>query len=212
MKDFYDVAPLAKQPYTLVVNPSLKVKSISELIAEAKAHPGQIKFGSAGTGSSTHLIAERFKRAAGIDVVHVPFKGGPEANKATATGKVSYWFPPTAIAIKGVNAGKFVALGVSGKTRSSLLPNVPTIAEAAIPGFDFNVWWGIWAPAGIPADVKDKLVKAIAHALASTDLRAQLAKKGFEPMSMTPAEFSKLIQDEFEASVQTLKEIGIQPK
>jgi len=211
-KDFFDIAPLAKQPYTLVVSPSLNVKNVAELIAAAKAKPGQIRFGSAGTGSSTHLVAERFKRAAGIDVVHVPYKGGPEANNATATGEVSYWFPPTAIAIKGVKAGKFVALGVSGNARSKLLPDVPTIAEAAIPGFDFNVWWGIWAPAGVPVDVKAKLAKDVARALTSTDLREQLANKGFEPMSMSPAEFSRLVQTEYEVSAQTLKEIGIQPK
>ena len=212
MKDFFDVAPIAQQPYTLVASPSAGVKSVSALIAAAKAKPGQMKFGSAGTGSSTHLVAERFNRAAGIDVVHVPFKGGPEANKATATGEVSYWFPPTAIAIKGVKAGKLVALGVTGSARSSLLPNVPTIAEAAIPGFDFNVWWGVWAPAVTPAKIKDKLVQDVARALASPDLREKLSSKGFEPMRMTPAEFSQLVQREVEASAQTLKQAGIKPK
>jgi tripartite-type tricarboxylate transporter receptor subunit TctC len=211
-KDFFDVAPLAKQPYTLVASPSAGVKSVPELIAAAKAKPGQMKFGSAGTGSSTHLVAERFKRAAGIDVTHVPFKGGPEANKATASGEVSYWFPPTAIAFKGVKAGKVVALGVSGATRSGLLPDVPTIAEAAIPGFDFTVWWGVWAPAGIPSAVKDKLVNDVARALTAADLREKLSSKGFEPMSMTPAEFSLLVQREVEASAKTLKEAGIKPK
>lgn len=212
MKDFIDIAPFAKQPYTLVANPALGAKSVSELIAAAKAKPGDMKFGSAGTGSSTHLVAERFKKAAGIDVVHVPFKGGPEANNAVATGEVSYWFPPTAIAIKGVKAGKLVALGVTGATRSGLLPDVPTIAESAIPNFDYNVWWGLWAPKGISGKVKNKLVKDVATALASADLRDKLSNKGFEPMSMKPAEFSKLIKAEVDASAKTLKEAGIQPK
>lgn len=210
--DFVDIAPLAGQPFTLVASPSAGVKTVAQLIAAAKAKPGQMKYGSAGTGTSTHLIAERFKSAAGIDVGHIPFKGGPQANAATASGEVAFWFPPTAIAIKGVKAGKFLALGVSGVSRSVLLPDVPTITEAAIPGFEARVWWGMWAPAGIAANVRDPLTKDVARALAAPDLRAQLTQRGFDSMSMTSAQFSRLIQDEVEAAARTLKEAGLKPK
>lgn len=211
-KDFAEIAPFGGQPYTLIANPAAGVKTISDLIALAKSKPGEIKFGSAGTGSSTHLVAERFKSAAGIDVVHVPFKGGPEANNATATGEVTYWMPPSAIALKGVKEGKVLALGVSGTTRFNLLPDVPTIAESGIKGFAAMGWWGLWAPANTPASVKKKLVKDVAQALASPDVREKLLSKGFDPMTMKPKEFAKLVQKEYEMAKQTLKAIGIQPK
>ena len=210
--EFFPVAPLASQPFTLVANPSLGVKSTAALIAAAKARPGQMKFASAGTGTSTHLIAERFKAEAGIDVGHIAFKGGPGANAATASGKADFWFPPTAIAIKGIKAGKLIPLGVSGTHRSGLLPDVPTIAEAALHGFEAKVWWGLWAPVGIPADVKEKLVKDVAQVLAANDLQAQFGQRGFEPMHMGPAEFTQLIQSEVESSARTLKAAGIKPR
>jgi tripartite-type tricarboxylate transporter receptor subunit TctC len=212
VKEFADIAPFAKQPYTLVVSPAAGVKTLSELIAAAKAKPGHIKFGSAGTGSSTHLVAERFKSAAGIDVVHFPYKGGPEANAATADGTVTYWFPPTAIAIKGIKSGKLVGLGVTSAKRSVLLPDVPTISESGIAGFEVNVWWGLWAPAGIPGNVKDKLVKDVALALSAPDLRATLSEKGFEPMSMSSKEFEELVKNEIKSAASTLKAAGIEPK
>jgi tripartite-type tricarboxylate transporter receptor subunit TctC len=211
-QDFVDIAPLAEQPYTLVVGPTAGVKSLAELIERAKARPGAMRFGSAGTGSSTHLVAERFASAAGIDVVHVPYKGGPEANAATADGTVSYWFPPMAIAIKGIMNGKLVGLGVTSARRSALLPDVPTVAQAGVAGFEANVWWGLWAPAGIPGSVRDKLVADVGRALAASDLRAVLSQKGFEPMSMTPQAFGRLVQTEIEAAAGTLKEAGVEPR
>lgn len=211
-KDFVDIAPFASQPYTLVASPAAGLKSVSELIAAAKAKPGQIKFGSAGIGSATHLVAEKFNTEAGINAPHVPYKGGPEANAATSSGEVTYWFPPSAIALKGVKEGKLLALGVSSSTRFGLLPEVPTIAETGIAGFNVSGWWGVWAPAGIPANVKDKLVKDVARALAAPDLREKLGKSGFVPMSMTPAEFTKLVQSELDSAASILKAAGIKPQ
>lgn len=188
-KDFVEIAPIATQPFILVVGATSGIKSVSELVAMAKAKPGQIKFGSAGTGSGTHFCAEKFRLAAGIDVVHVPYKGGPEANAATIAGDVTYWFPPLAMALKNVKEGKLLALGVASAKRSGALPEAPTMAEAGVSLEDAN-WFGVWAPAGIPAGVADKLAKDVARAVASPDVREQLVKLGAEPMSMTPAEFT----------------------
>jgi len=212
LNDFVSVAPLASQPYVLVSGASTGMKTVAELIAAAKAKPGQINFGSAGTGSGTHLVAEKFRLAAGIDVVHVPYKGGPEANTDTMTGRVTYWFPPVAIALPHVNGGRLLALGVSSARRSSLLPEVPTIAEAGVGGFSDALWNGMWAPAQTPPEVVDKLAKDVARALAAPDLRERLAKLGAEPMSMTPSEFTRFVRSEIEDSTRIVKAAGIKPQ
>ncbi len=126
-RDFLNIAPIARQPLALVVSQSSGIKTVAELIAAAKAKPGQMKYGSAGAGTSTHLVAEKFRTAAGIDVVHVPYKGGPEATADTVSGKITFWCPPVAIALKGVKEGKLAVLAVSGTKRSSVLPDVPTM-------------------------------------------------------------------------------------
>src|SRR5713101_1791844 len=137
-KDFIDVVPLGGQPNVLVVAPSSGIKTVAELIAQAKQKPGQLNFGSAGTGSGTHINGEKFKLAAGIDVVHIPYKGTPEALTDTMTGRVTYFFSPISAALPNVREGKLVALALSTAKRSSVLPDVPTIAEAGLPGFDYN--------------------------------------------------------------------------
>ncbi len=208
-KDFIGIAPLTKQPYVLVVGSSSGIKSVSELIALAKATPGQIKFGSAGMGSGTHFAAEKFKLATGIDVVHVPYKGGPEANAATISGTVTFWFPPMAFAVKNMKDEKLISLGVSGSERAASLPALPTIAEAGAAGFEDTSWMGIWAPAGIPAAVAARIEKDVARALASPDLREQFTKMGAEPMSMSPAEFSKFVQGEIDTAARIVKTAGI---
>lgn len=212
LKDFTDIAPLASQPMVLFVSPASGFKSVSELIAAAKTKPGQLKFGSPGIGTTAHLAAEQFKSMAGIDVVHVPFKGGPEAIAAMKDGGITYAFLPLAIMLKGVREGKLIALGVTSAKRSHELPDVPTIAEAGFTRFEATVWWGIWAPAGITAGVKDKLAKDVAGALASPDMIEQFKKSAFEPMSMTPAKFTSFVQSEQEAAARTVKEAGIKPQ
>lgn len=212
-KDIADIAPLTRQPHVLVVGPASGMKSVSDVIKAAKAKPGEIRFGSSGLGSGTHLAAEKFKLAAGIDVGHVPYKGGPEANADTASGKVLYWFPPLPLALKSVRAGQLVAIGVTSAKRMSDLPDVPTIAESGVAGFgEMWTWVGMWAPAGIPAAAKDKLAKDVARALSSPDLRDQLIKLGGEPMSMTSDEFSKFVRSEMAVAAQIVKEAGIKPQ
>jgi tripartite-type tricarboxylate transporter receptor subunit TctC len=209
VKDFVEIAPLAGQPNVLVVAPSAGIKSIAELIAAAKQKPGQLNFASAGTGSGTHINSEQFRLAAGIDVVHIPYKGTPEALNDTLAGRVTYFFSPISGALPNIREGKLLALGVSTAKRSSALPNVPTIAEAAIPGFDYNLWVGVFAPAGTPPAIVDKINKDIALVLQTADVKERFANMGAEPMPMTPAEFKKFVQTEIDGSAKVIKAAGI---
>ena len=212
LKDFSDIAPLASQPMVLFVSPGAGVKSIAELIAAAKAKPGQLKFGSPGIGSTAHLAAEQFKSMAGIDTVHVPFKGGPETIAAIKDGSITYAILPLAITMKGVREGTLRALGMTSAKRTQELPDVPTIAEAGLAGFKAIVWWGIWAPAGIPAGIRDKIAKDVAGALAAPDMIEQFKKSAFEPMSMPPEEFTRFVRTEAESAARTAKAAGIKPQ
>jgi tripartite-type tricarboxylate transporter receptor subunit TctC len=208
-KDFAEIAPLAGQPNVLVVAPATGVKTVAELIALAKQKPGQLNFGSAGTGSGTHINAEKFKLAAGIDVVHIPYKGTPEALNDTLAGRVTYFFSPISAALPNVREGKLLALGVSTAKRSSALPNVPTIAEAALPGFDYNLWVGLFAPAGTPPDIVDKINKDIDRVLQTPEVKERLATLGAEAMPMTPSEFRKFVLGEIDESAKVIKAAGI---
>src|SRR5205823_11796454 len=144
------------QPNVLVVAPAAGFKNVADLIAQAKQKPGQLNFASAGQGSGTHINGEKFKLAAGIDVVHIPYKGTPEALSDTIAGRITYFFSPISAALPFVRDGKLIALAVSTAKRSSALPSVPTVAEAGLPGFDYSLWVGLFAPAGTPPDVVDK--------------------------------------------------------
>jgi tripartite-type tricarboxylate transporter receptor subunit TctC len=211
-KDFVDVSPLVAQPYVLIAGTSAGVKTVSDLIAAAKAKPGQLKFGSAGTGSGTHMVAEKFRLAAGIDGVHLPNKGGPEANADAIAGRVTYWFPPIALALSHVREHKLLALGVSSARRSNLLPDVPTIAETGLAGFEDTIWYGVWAPATTPVEVVSQLSTGVARALAMPDMRDRLTKMGAEPMSMTPTEFARFVRSEIDGAVRVVKAAGIKPQ
>ena len=210
IKDFVAVSPLAAQPYVLVAGPSAGVRTVPDLISLAKAKPGQVNFTSAGTGSGTHMAAERFKLATSIDAVHVPNKGGPEMIADAVSGRTGYWFfPPISLALAPVREGKLHALGVSSARRSSLLPDVPTIAEAGVAGFEDSIWYGVWAPAGTPAEVVDKVSKDITRALAAADVRERLTKTGTEVMGMTPVEFTRFVRNEMESAARVVKAAGI---
>ena len=208
-KDFVEVVPLAGQPNVLVVAPSAGIKSVAELIALAKQKPGQLNFGSAGTGSGTHINAEKFKLAAGIDVLHIPYKGTPEALTDTMAGRVTYFFSPISAALPNVREGRLLALGVSTAKRSAALPNVPTIAESGLPGFDYNLWVGVFAPAGTPPDIVDKINKDVAALLQSAEVKERFANLGAEPMPMTPAEFKNFVRAEIDESAKVIKTAGI---
>lgn len=209
VKDFVEVATIGGQPNVLVVAPASGYKSVADLIADAKKRPGALNFGSAGTGSGTHINGEKFKLAAGIDVVHIPYKGTPEAITDTMTGRVTYFFSPISSALPNIREGKLVALGVSTAKRSSALPNVPTIAESGLPGFDYNLWIGLYAPAGTPQEIVDRINADVAKMLATPDVKERLAALGAEPLVMTPAEFRKFMRDEMEDAAKVVKGASI---
>ena len=209
LKDFVEIAPLGGQPNVLVVAPASGIKSVSDLIAQAKAKPGQFNYGSAGTGSGTHMNAEKFKLATGIDAVHVPYKGTPEALTDTMAGRVTYFFSPISAALPQVKEGRLVALGVSSAQRSSILKDVPTIAESGLPAFDYNLWVGLFGPAGMPPELVDRISKDVQRALGSTEIKERLASLGAEPMPMTPAEFRAFTRNDFEVSAKIVKAAGI---
>jgi tripartite-type tricarboxylate transporter receptor subunit TctC len=198
LKDFIPVAALTSQPYVLVTGKSSGITTVDELIAKAKARPGQLRFASAGVGTGNYVGVEKFNLEAGIQAVHVPPEPGAAITDVianTVAGRTDYLIAPIPLALADIRAGKLRALGVSTKKRSTLLPEVPTIAEAGITDFDYPIWYGVWVPAGTPAGVVDKLAQDIARALASPDVRDQLAKHGADPMGMTQPEFDALCDE-----------------
>jgi tripartite-type tricarboxylate transporter receptor subunit TctC len=211
-KSFAAVSPLAGSPYVLVVGSSAGVRTIPELIAAAKAKPGQLTFGSAGIGTGTHFAGEKFKRAAGIEVVHVPYKGGPEATTDTIAGRVTYWFPPIGIAMPFVRDNRLLALGVTSTQRASLLPSVPTFAESGLAGYEDAIWFGMWAPAGTPKGVIDKIGKGVARGLGSADVRERLLNLGMEPMRVGPGEFPSFVRVETDRAERMVQALGIKPQ
>ena len=195
-KAFAPITIVASTSQLLVTNPSFPVKNVRELIALCKARPGEVNYGSSGTGGSLHLAMELFKSMAGIDIVHVPYKGGPPAATDLIAGQIAILFFNTPAALPYVKAGKIRALGVSTAKRSSLLPDVPTIGESGLPGFDTDVWFGLVAPAGTPPDIVLKTQRDVARVVAMPDVRKQLLDIGAEPVANTPEEFAARIKRE----------------
>lgn len=182
--------------YVLVVSPSLGIKSLKELLAAAKARPGQLNFSSAGVGSGTHFAAEIFRSMAGIEVVHVPFKGIPEALAETMTGRVQFFMAPIANAVNQVREGKLVGLGVSSLERDALLPDVPTVAEAGVPGYQPVLWFGLLTSSAVPRPIVAKLNREITRILAEPELKQRWGAIGIEPRPNAPEAFDRLIQEE----------------
>ncbi len=196
LKDFAGITTTVLSPAVLVVTPSLGVKSVKDLIVLAKSKPGQLNFASGGIGSATHFSAELFNSMAGIDMVHVPYKGIPEALTETMTGRVQYFLSPLAIALPMMKEGKVLALGVSTAKRVSVIPEVPTIAEAGLAGYDWGTWFGLLAPAKTPRAIVAKLNREITRILNLPDVRERWTALGTEPIPSTPGEFDKLIADQ----------------
>src|SRR3979411_1965922 len=177
LKDFIPVVPLTSQPYVLVAGKSSGIATLGELIATAKAKPGQLRFGSSGLGTGTHLGVEKFNLEVGIKALHVPARQGDaiaDTIANTVAGRTDYLLAPIPLALADIRAGRLRALGVSTKKRSYLLPEAPTIREAGVTGFDYPIWYGVWVPAGTPVGIVDKLAKDIARVLAAPELRAWL--------------------------------------
>jgi tripartite-type tricarboxylate transporter receptor subunit TctC len=189
---------LAAVPNVLVVHPSVGVKSLRDLIALANAKPGTLNFASPGNGSGPHLAGELLKRMAGIDLVHVPYNGVAPAMNAVVAGDVQLFFGQTSAALPQVKAGKVVALGVASLRRIDAAPDLPTIAESGLPGFDVTSWYSLVAPAATPPERVARLQQAIARAFARPEVRDRIAGLGAEPVADTPAEFSALLRTESE--------------
>ena len=212
LKDFAGVTMMANAAYYLVVPVSLEAKSVKDLIALAKAKPGQLNFTSAGTGSSTHFGGEMFKAAAGIDIVHVPHKGIPEALTDTITGRVHLFMAPFGASAGLVRDGKLRALAVSTPKRTRMNPEIPTIAESGLPGFRYDSWNALFASAKTPRAVIDKLNREASRALKLPDVEQRLHAIGIEPVTTTPAELDKFVAQQLKQAVALAHKAGIKPE
>ena len=209
IKSFAPVSILATGPNVLVVNPDLPVKSVKELIALAKQKPGELNYASAGIGSFQHLGGELFKLLAGVDIVHVPYKGGGPAMQDVVGGHIKIMFSSLIQTTPLIKSGHLRPLGTGGEKRSAVLPNVPTIAEAGVPGYAANNWWGILAPAGTPKPILDKLYNDVQLALQSPEMQQQFEREGAATVTMTPAEFVDFMKAEIDKWGRVVKEGGI---
>src|SRR5262245_50689523 len=209
LKDFAPVSQVAIAPIVVVAAPSLGVKSIKDLVELAKRQPGQINFGSSGVGSSTHFAGEQFKLSAGLSIVHVPYKGPSEALLDTLTGRIQYSMSPLVPALPFIRDGKLLALGVTTAQRSTALQNVPTVAEAGLAGYEYQDWWGAFAPAATPRAVIDKIGKDISRVLELPDVVKQLQSQGAEARPSTPDEFTRFVRAKVEAARQVASLAGI---
>jgi len=205
-KDFVDVAPLGSQPMVLVVSAASRIRTVEELLAMAKT--GNLAYGSAGIGSGAHFNGEKFRIAAGVDVLHVPYKGGVDAINDTMAGRLDFTFNTVTLALPFIRDGRLVALGVSSRSRSQLLPDAPPIASA-IPDFEFTFWNGLWAPAGTPAALVERINRDVMRAMDLPDVLERFAKLGAEPMRMTSAEFARFVKSEIEDAARIAQAAGI---
>jgi tripartite-type tricarboxylate transporter receptor subunit TctC len=211
LRDIAPVASLIRQPQIMLANPSVMTKTVPELIAYAKADPGKITMASAGVGSAGHLVGELFKMMAGVDFVHVPYRGAGPALADLLGGQVMISFAGIAGSIEYIRAGKLRALAVTTATRSQALPDVPTVGEF-VPGFEAGDWLGVGAPRNTPAAIVDKLNGEIALALADPKIKARFADLGGTALALTPAEFGKLLADETEKWAKVIRAAHIKPE
>jgi tripartite-type tricarboxylate transporter receptor subunit TctC len=206
-RDLAGVTPLANLPTVLLVSPSKGYKSVHDLVAAARAKPGSINYASAA--ASTHLNAERFRRSARFEAVHIPFKGAPEALTEVMAGRVDFYFSPIAPALPLLRDGKLLALAIGASKRASILPNLPTTIEAGFPDSDYNFWVGMFVPARTPLEVINRLHRESAAALQLPEVRERIARLGAEPMAMTPMQFDSYVRDELRTNAVLVKAAGI---
>lgn len=209
-KDFAPIGMIGDAPTSLVVHPSFPAHTVAELIAYAKAHPGKVNFGSAGAGTVSHITGEYFARSAGITLVHIPYKGTAPALSDLLGGHIPMAFAPIPATHANVSAGLLRALAVTGATRSSLLPDVPTMPESGLPGFDAALYYGLVAPAGTPRPVIDTLNKALRAALASDEVKKQLALDGTEITPGTPEAYAEFIDKDERKWSELVKASGVE--
>jgi tripartite-type tricarboxylate transporter receptor subunit TctC len=208
IKDFAPITLVATTPNVLVLNPTLPVNSVPELVAYAKAHPGALSFGSGSNGSAGHLAGELFKTETGVNMVHIPYKGGAPALQALLAGDTQLMFDNLANSTPQLKAGKLKALAVTTAKRSALAPELPTLAETGLPGFDIYTWWGFMAPAGTPKEIIAKWNAEVTRILATPEMKAFFAQQGAEPAPTTPEQFAALIRSEIPKYAKIVKASG----
>jgi tripartite-type tricarboxylate transporter receptor subunit TctC len=208
-KDLSAVVSLGKNANILVVSPAKGWKTAADLVATAKAKPGSINYGSAGVGTATHISAERFRQAAGIEATHVPYKGGPEALADIIGGRVDFYYCPISTALPLIRDGRIVALVASTPTRATALPNVPTSLEAGFANSDYTVWYGVFMPVKTPRAVLERFREATLKVTQTPAMQQKLAELAVDPMPMTSAEFDRLVNEEIAANIKLIKESGV---
>jgi tripartite-type tricarboxylate transporter receptor subunit TctC len=211
-KDFAPLSNIALGPSVLLVHPSLPVTNVKGLVALAKAKPKQLIYGSGGVGNVTHLAMELFISMAGIDIIHVPYKGGAPSVVGLVSGEVQLLFTSIPGVLTQIAAGRIRAIGVSISQRSAALPNVPTIAEAGLPGYYAASWYGLLLPAGTPKNNIDILAKEIGTIMRVPEVKEKMLAQGFEPVGDTPAQFAKFISEEIPRWEKVVKKAGIKPE
>jgi tripartite-type tricarboxylate transporter receptor subunit TctC len=209
IKDFEAVSQIAAFPFLLVAHPSVPAKNLAELIALAKQSPGKMSYGSSGQGGPLHLGMELFKSMAGVDIVHVPYKGNGPLAAALLAGEVQVAMDSGAVTIPNVRAGKFRGYAVTGLTRSTIIPELPTMAEAGLPGYDYQGWHGLLAPAGTPREVVARLNTEMIRILALPDVRERFTGLGYEAVSGSPAQFGTLIANDLVKIRRIIQTAGI---
>jgi len=212
MRDFAPISQLSSLPIVMVINPSVPAKNVKEFIAFAKANPGTASFASGGNGTQTHLAGEMFKTMTGVEMIHVPYKGTAPAMVDLLGGRVSAMYDQIATAMPHIKAGKLVAIGVTTAKRSAIAPEIPTIAESGVPGYEATTWHGLFAPAGTPKDVIDKLNAEVVKALNSPDVIEKFKANGIDPVSSTPQQFGAFVQSELDRWRSAVKAAGIKPE
>ena len=209
LRDLAPVAPVNYSDLLLVVHPSVPAKNLQELIALAKSQPGKMNYASSGPGTPYHMAGELLKSMAGIDVVHIPHKGSDGARLSILSGQVQMMFDAITTMAPNVQAGKLLAFGTSGRVRSTVLPDVPTVAEAGVPGYESTIWLGVMAPAGTPAPIIDRLNAEITKVTSRADVKEAWAKRGATAMSMTPEQFGQYMRDDIAKWAKVIASAGI---
>jgi tripartite-type tricarboxylate transporter receptor subunit TctC len=208
LRDIPPVAGISREPYVMLVNPSVPAKTVPEFIAYAKANPGKVNMASGGNGTLSHVAGELFKMMGGVDMVHVPYRGGPPALTALLGGQVQVYLTPISVATEHVTTGKLRPLAVTGATRSAALPDIPTVGDY-VPGYEATGWYGVGAPKNTPVEIVDKLNKEINAALVDPKIKTRLADLGGTALAGSPADFGKLIADETEKWGNVIRALNI---
>ena len=209
LKDHVPVTQTAFQPYVLAVHPTVAAKSVKEFLALARAKPGTLNFGSPGTGSGGHLAVEHFRLVTHTDMVHIPYKGGAPALTDLIAGQIQFMFPTMLAIAPHAKSGRLRSLAVSSLKRSAAMPDLPTIAESGVPGFEATSWNGVMTPAGVPPAIVDRLYRDIAQTLQTPDVRDKLAADGAEAVGSSPQEFTRMIRAELDKWAKVTKAAGL---